>query len=279
MEFPIIDLLEEERSIQWLTEYFHANGFGCPKCGAPVAEARPFRETKRSRLTVYRCRRCDTPYNLYTGTVFQQHHLTPRQAVRLVRGVCKGEPSTVLAAELGLNYQTVLELRHELQANPERAQPDTPLPDAQTETDEMFQNAGEKGEPHRDPLDAPRRRANRRRGLGTYDNNRPPIVGTVGRETGQVRLRVVKNTTAKVLEEHVHRFTLAGSHLYTDENQSYNHVIRPRWTVCHSQHEWAREDDDDGIRGVHVNTAEGMWTDTRNFLRPFKGVHKKYLSV
>lgn len=29
---------------------------------------------------------------------------------------------------------------------------------------------------------------------------------------------------------------------------------------------------------VHVNTAEGMWTDVRNFLRMFKGVHKKNLS-
>ena len=29
---------------------------------------------------------------------------------------------------------------------------------------------------------------------------------------------------------------------------------------------------------VHCNTAEGMWTDVRNFLRPFKGVHKKYLA-
>jgi L-serine/L-threonine ammonia-lyase len=29
---------------------------------------------------------------------------------------------------------------------------------------------------------------------------------------------------------------------------------------------------------AHTNTAEGMWTTVRNFLRPFRGVHKKYLS-
>ena len=33
----------------------------------------------------------------------------------------------------------------------------------------------------------------------------------------------------------------------------------------------------DSIRKVHVNTAEGMWATVRNF-RPFRGVHKKYLS-
>ncbi|MBN2305252.1 MAG: hypothetical protein JXQ72_12275, partial [Anaerolineae bacterium] len=27
----------------------------------------------------------------------------------------------------------------------------------------------------------------------------------------------------------------------------------------------------------HVNTLEGLWTSVRNFLRPFWGVHKKYL--
>ena len=38
------------------------------------------------------------------------------------------------------------------------------------------------------------------------------------------------------------------------------------------------DDDGDGMREVHTNTAEGMWTDLRNFLHPFRGVHKKYLS-
>lgn len=137
---------------------------------------------------------------------------------------------------------------------------------------------GKKGEPHRDPWDPPRRRANKRPGKGTYANDRPPIVGTVGRETGQVRLRVYHDTTAETLLAHVHRFTQANSHLYTDEEQGYKHVIRDHSTVCHSDHEWARDDDGDGVREVHVNTVEGMWTDVRNFLRPFKGVHKKYLS-
>ncbi|MDQ3249285.1 MAG: transposase [Chloroflexota bacterium] len=137
---------------------------------------------------------------------------------------------------------------------------------------------GKKGEPHRDPHDPPRRRANKRRGRGTYANDRPPIVGTVGRESGQVRIRVVMDTTGDTLEAHVHQFTQPGSQLYTDENQSYNHVLRPRSTVCHSAGEWARDDDGDGLREVHVNTTEGLWTDVRNFLRPFKGVHKMYLA-
>ena len=136
---------------------------------------------------------------------------------------------------------------------------------------------GKKGRAHTDPADPPRIRANNRRGRGTYANDRPPIVGTIGRESGQVRLRVTHDTTGETLRNHVHRFTELDSHLYSDENASYNHLIRNHSTVCHANHEYARDDDGDGIREVHCNTVEGMWTDVRNFLRPFKGVHKKYL--
>ena len=31
------------------------------------------------------------------------------------------------------------------------------------------------------------------------------------------------------------------------------------------------------MREVHDNTLEGLWTGLRNFLRPFRGVSKKYL--
>jgi transposase-like protein len=144
MEFPIIDLLSTEACEGWLVAHFHPEGLKCPRCEAAVKQAHRFRRTKRSQLTVYRCNRCSKTYNLYSGTVFQQRHLTPQQVVLLVRGVLKGEPSTVLAAELGLNYITVLQLRRDLQDQAQQMQPDTPLPDEQTETDEMFQNAGEK---------------------------------------------------------------------------------------------------------------------------------------
>lgn len=66
----------------------------------------------------------------------------------------------------------------------------------------------------------------------------------------------------------------------TDEWGGYNGLPamgRSRATVCHAAGEWARDDDGDGVREVHVNTLEGMWTGLRNFLRPFRGVSKKYL--
>jgi transposase-like protein len=144
MDFPIIDLLDDELSSQWLLKHFHPNGLKCPHCGAALNQAREFRQTKTSQLTVYRCTLCQGIYNLYSRTVFEGRYFRPAQAVLLLRGVTKGQPSAEIAREIGVSRQTVLEVRQELQANAERHQPQTPLSDNQTETDEMFQNAGEK---------------------------------------------------------------------------------------------------------------------------------------
>ena len=141
-----------------------------------------------------------------------------------------------------------------------------------------FRMRGKKGEKHSDSEDPPRCRANKQRGHGTYDNDRPPIVGTVGRESGQVRLRVVEHTDGKTLKQHMARFTQPSVIANTDEWKGYNQIPRKRVTVNHGQREWARDDDGDGIREVHINTTEGLWTSMRNFLRPFRGVHKDHLS-
>jgi transposase len=126
-------------------------------------------------------------------------------------------------------------------------------------------------------MDPPRRRANKKRGHGTYKNDRPPVIGTVGRESGQCRLRVREHTDARTWQQHVHGYTKKEATCYTDEWQGDNQINRIHSTVCHGQKEWARDDDGDGVREVHVNTIEGLWTTARNFLRPFRGVHKKYL--
>lgn len=144
MEFPITNLLSSEQSEQWMLKHFHPEGMKCPGCQSPVERANVFRITRKSELKVYRCKDCQSIYNLYTGTVFQQRHLRPQQAVLLIRGVLKGEPSDVLARELELNYVTVLQLRRKLQDNAQMLQSIDPLPDFEAESDEMFQNAGEK---------------------------------------------------------------------------------------------------------------------------------------
>jgi transposase-like protein len=151
MDFPIVDLLDDELSRQWLLKYFHPAGLKCPHCGGGLDQAREFRQTKTSQLTVYRCRQCQGIYNLYRQTVFEGRSFRPAQVVLLLRGVTKGQPSAEIGREIGVSRQTVHEVRQEIQANAARHQPQTPLSDDQTETDEMFHaaRAGEKRGPSR----------------------------------------------------------------------------------------------------------------------------------
>jgi transposase len=139
---------------------------------------------------------------------------------------------------------------------------------------------GKKGVPHKDPEDPPRRRANQIPGHGTWDNDRPPVCGVVGRESGHLRLTVTERSDGETLERVVRRATWPKTTVNTDEWGGYNGLPamgRDRPTVCHADKEWARDDDGDGIREVHINTMEGLWTGMRNFLRLFRGVNKKYL--
>lgn len=70
----------------------------------------------------------------------------------------------------------------------------------------------------------------------------------------------------------------------TDQWNGYNRVDqrqeRVHRTVDHSgpKSTWAIDADGDGVREVHCNTLEGLWTGLRNFLRPFRGVSKWYLA-
>ncbi len=102
---------------------------------------------------------------------------------------------------------------------------------------------GKKSTPHPDPADPPRRRANKRPGHGTYDNDRPPIIHIISRETGEERCWVVghsdKATCQGILGE----------------------AVPPDATIVYSD----------------CNTCEGAGAGLRTFLRPFRGVHKAYL--
>lgn len=81
----------------------------------------------------------------------------------ILRGFVKGQSTRSLALEVDMDRKHLLSLRHKVQNNAFNNRPQTALTDAVTETDECYQNAGEKGIKHPDPDDPPRRRANKKR--------------------------------------------------------------------------------------------------------------------
>jgi transposase len=74
----------------------------------------------------------------------------------------------------------------------------------------------------------------------------------------------------------------AGTRIHTDEYASYARL--PAWgyrhkTVCHARGEYARDEDGDGVREVHVNTMEGTWSLLRSWLRPHRGISQEKLPL
>jgi transposase len=71
-----------------------------------------------------------------------------------------------------------------------------------------------------------------------------------------------------------------GALVHTDEYDVYARL--DEWgyghkTVCHARGEYARDEDGDGFREVHVNTAEGVWSLLRSWPRPHRGISQEKL--
>lgn len=278
IDFSLQDLLSPQACYGFLLRVLHPQGLRCP--GGHELEHSRERQTRRPSIIAYECRNCGQRFTIFTHTALQGIRYSVVQIVQLVRGFAQGETTARLAREIQGCRKNVLKWRHKLQQLAMAARPRDPLRDEVVESDEMYQNSGEKGDLHATPEDPPRRRANKRRGHGTWDNDRPPIVGTVGRESGKARMEVCHHSTSDELIPHVLSNTIVGSVVNTDEWKAYSSLPerdRGHTTVCHGKREWARDDDGDGVREVHCNTMEGVWTGLRNYLRRFRGVHKKYL--
>src|SRR5436305_9645164 len=120
---------------------------------------------------------------------------------------------------------------------------------------------GKKGVPHLDPEDPPRRRANKARGHGTWENDRPPVCGVVGRESGTLRLTVTERSDGETLQRVVRRASWPMAAVNTDEWQGYNGLpgMGPfRSTGCPAHRGGARRHDGDASPADPATTSEGL---------------------
>lgn len=279
--FSLEPITNENQAYKFLKRILHPDGLHCPECGVALPNDQAPHTKDRDPLVNYRCRECGRVYNLFTNTLLQGTHYDCRTWVLILHDFIAGRPTSEIATELELDYGTVLKWRHTIQDVAFDKRVTTKLSDEHGEADETYVNAGQPGEEKDNEGDnPPRQRANKARGRGTAENDRPPIVGVVGRETDKLRLDVTPDATEDTLHPFVTKTTSEDLTLYTDGNPAYQSIedtAREHLTVKHSDHEFARDADGDGINEVHDNTIEGIWTGLKNFLRPFRGLHQKFL--
>lgn len=141
MLFPVIDLMSPESCYQWLLDHLHPDGLKCPYC---KSQEKWTHRMDREPLLDYRCKKCHKTYNLFSKTDFEKTHLNLTQIVLLIRGVCKGDTANTITGEIGVSRQTIQKRRQRIQQRAYESLPQEALTDKETETDEVFVNAGEK---------------------------------------------------------------------------------------------------------------------------------------
>jgi transposase len=99
---------------------------------------------------------------------------------------------------------------------------------------------------------------------------------------GDVVIRMLENVQQMTIKPLIQATIAPGTCVYTDEYDIYSRLDQWRYehkSVCHSSGEYARDDDEDGLYEVHVNTMEGFWSLLRSWLRPHRGVSQDNLPL
>ena len=203
MDFPITDLMDEPACYAQLVDWLHPDGMTCPRCHQH--DRMVVHRRGRDPVLDFRCGHCHRVFNAFTGTALHGIKCRPRELVLIIRGFAQGVPTAQLARELGCDRSELLNLRHRLQDLAFHNRDIMPLDDLVLEADETYQNAGEKRRAASRPGGPAAARANKIPGHGTWDNDRPPVCGVVGREGGQIRLSVTERSDGETLDTVVRR--------------------------------------------------------------------------
>jgi hypothetical protein len=162
MDFPLHDLLDEQKCYEKLIDLLHNGDLLSPySCSKNYV----INDSRRSPVITYKDKKTGGYFTIYTATIFEWTHFKCSEVILIIRGFQQGVSTAQLSRELGRDYQNLLELRHKFMACGFYNLNRSALSDKVTETDEMFQNAGEKGDKHLNLEDPPRRRANKKKGM------------------------------------------------------------------------------------------------------------------
>ena len=162
VQFPLQSLMSYAECYNFLLSLLHPNGLHCPQ-GHPLVEGQKPHKFRKNGLPCYRCATCGKVFNIFRDTILQGIHYDCIKIVLMLRGFAKGETTQMLSEELNVSYNALLDWRHLLQEFAFENRDVSVLKDKAVESDEVFQNAGEKGLLHADEQDPPRVRGNKKK--------------------------------------------------------------------------------------------------------------------
>ena len=136
MDFPLLNLLDEDGCYAKLLELLHPGGLACPECQA--RDNWGVHRRHREPVLDYQCGHCGRVFNAYTRTIVQGSQWCPSEVLLILRGIAQGVSTAQLSRELDCHRGHLLNWRHRLQHLAQEALPRSPLPDATVEADELY---------------------------------------------------------------------------------------------------------------------------------------------
>lgn len=276
----LLDLMDESACRRVIRAARWEHGRVCPHCGSPDIEVLVGQFTSAGWQR-YACQVCRTPrghpksFSDLTGTPWESSHLSPAQLLVSLSAFVEGHSAEELACQTGVQPRIGQRMRRLYQVVLHLNRPDVPL-DADIEIDEIYIISGWKGRPagHKPPRPPRRRRLKGKRGRGTWETDKVPLVAIVQRN-GQVRLFAQRNLQKRTFRPLLKRWVQRGATVHTDEYDIYHFLEAAGYAhrvVTHGAGEYARGD-------VHINTTEAVFSLLRPYLATFRGVSKVYLPL
>jgi len=265
---------EEVRGRRW------PYGVHCPHCTSNKINKRG-KNHRQQECRRYTCKKCGKRFDDLTGTIFAGRHqpLSVWFAFLYLMGL--NVSNRQIAQELDLNESDAQVMADLLRGGILERRPKVRMKGV-VECDEVYVIAGHKGRPDRIKGRAPRRRPLQGApGRGTLAKEKPPIFGMIERG-GEVRIVMLADVKQKTIRPFIEDTLAPGTLVNTDEYDIYARLTEWGYehkTVCHSQGEYARDEDGDGFHEVHVNTMEGFWSLLRSWLRPHRGISQEKLPI
>ena len=277
------DLISPQKAFAVLRQIRWSDGVVfCPKCGS-IHISKNGHDIKQPEKQHYHCEDCNCYFDDLTGTIFSGHHQPLEVWITALYLMGLNLSNRQIAMELDLNegdvqFMTTL-LREGVVERYEQ-----PKLSGTVECDEVYIVAGHKGHPDKVAESGRNPRCRRLRGApgrGTLEKDKPPIIGIVERN-GDIVIEMLPDVKMETIEPIIKATITPGSLVNTDEYAIYNRL--EDWgfqhkTVNHGNGEYARDEDGDGIFEVHVNTAEGLWSLLRSWLRPHRGISQEKLPI